>query len=152
MTSRPSRLRSASRHLPMTQVSDIQDVYRLTPMQQGLLVKGLAAPASARGYVVQWRGTLRQATHIDPEALERAYQYVVERHTMLRTCVVWEGLDEPVQVVRQNVRPSIVWLDWRALTPDQQQRRLETWLRDDAEQGFDLRKAPLMRMTVIRFT
>src|SRR5689334_4775043 len=101
----------------MTQVlsTDIQDVYRLTPMQQGLLVKGLAAPASARGYVVQWRGTLLHASDINTEALEWALQQVVERHTILRTCLVWEGLDEPVQVVRRQVGTSITWLDWRAL-------------------------------------
>jgi hypothetical protein len=124
----------------MTHVSDIQDVYRLTPMQQGLLVRGITAPTSARGYVVQWRGTLRHANDIDSQALELAYQRVLERHTMLRTCLVWEGLDEPVQVVRAQVRSSIAWLDWRDIASDEQQRRLADWLREDAEQGFDLRR------------
>ncbi len=39
-----------------------------------------------------------------PRAFRRAWQLVIERHAVLRTAFVWEGVAEPLQVVRRTVR------------------------------------------------
>jgi len=129
--------------------SDIADIYRLTPMQLGMLVRSVAG-ARAADYVVQWCGTITR--RIDPAAVANAYQRVVDRHPVLRTCLVWEGLDEPVQVVRRQVAPPLEWLDWRGLTPAEQARRFDAFVEADSARGFDLHRAPLLRITIIHLT
>ena len=75
---------------------------------------------------------------------------VVERHPVLRTSFLWEGLDEPLQVV--HARAELPWqeLDWRGAAPAEQQARLEAFLRGGPGPGFELSRAPLMRLTLIR--
>src|SRR5262249_51368155 len=87
-------------------------IYPLTAMQQGMLFHTLSDPASAV-YVEQLVCTF--SGELDTVALERAWQAVVERHAALRTAFVWEGLDEPVQVVQDAVTMPLDRQDWRGL-------------------------------------
>jgi non-ribosomal peptide synthetase component F len=52
-------------------------------------------------------------------------------------------------VYRQPVLP-FEHLDWRSLTGSERQERLHLFLEEDRARGFDLARAPLMRMTLIR--
>jgi hypothetical protein len=76
----------------------------------------------------------------------------VERHAILRTCFAWEGLDEPMQIVRPH--GELPWLehDWRNLKSDLRNERLESLLHADRMRGFDLKRAPLMRLSLIRLS
>src|SRR5206468_1713552 len=73
-----------------------------------------------------------------------------DRHPILRTSFAWEGIEEPVQIVRHRV--SIPWeeQDWRDLAPGDQGQRIEAFLRADLARGFDLATPPLMRLALIR--
>ncbi|HBL28291.1 MAG TPA: hypothetical protein DD490_15760, partial [Acidobacteria bacterium] len=63
-------------------------------MQAGLLFHGLYAPATEI-YFEQMTCTL--TGDLDAAAFRRAWQRLVDRHTILRTAFAWEGLDEPLQ-------------------------------------------------------
>jgi amino acid adenylation domain-containing protein len=89
---------------------------------------------------------------LDLDAFERAWRQTVERHPILRTAFVWEGLEEPVQVVRRSVRLPFAQEDWRELSPSEQVERLRAYLKSDLRQGFDLSKAPLMRLALLRLS
>ncbi|HEV8377201.1 MAG TPA: amino acid adenylation domain-containing protein, partial [Candidatus Polarisedimenticolia bacterium] len=89
---------------------------------------------------------------LDAPSFEAAWQKVSERHPPLRTSIVWEGLAEPLQIVRRNVVLPWVRLDWRGLGPIEQRRRLDEFLLEDRERGFDLSRAPLMRFALIRMS
>nr|AAM47273.1 peptide synthetase ScpsB [Saccharothrix mutabilis subsp. capreolus] len=77
---------------------DVEDVYRLTPLQAGMVFHSLVEPGA---YVDRVRLVLDGVT--DPDALRRAWQRVVDRTPVLRTSIVWDGLAEPVQVVHRDV-------------------------------------------------
>lgn len=126
---------------------NIEAIYPLSPMQEGILVHTLYAP-TAGVYFVQFVCTLRGA--LDVPAFERAWQRVVDRHPVLRTLFVWKGRETPLQVVRRQV--DIPWqhLDWRDVPAGTHRRRLEDVLREDRRAGFELTRAPLMRLTLIR--
>ena len=81
-------------------------IYPLTPMQQGMLFHTLSEPASAV-YFEQLTCTL--AGELDDQRFARAWQRAVERHAVLRTAFVWQGLDEPVQVVHDSAEMPLVW-------------------------------------------
>ena len=129
------------------QIPDIQSIYPLTPMQQGMLFHTLLAPEPGV-YVVQ--AVLTLVGDVDASTLERAWQDVLDRYEVLRTLFVWKGQEKPLQVVPRQV--ALPWedVDWVELTPGDQQMKLDSLLRADRKKGFDLSKAPLMRMCLIR--
>jgi amino acid adenylation domain-containing protein/non-ribosomal peptide synthase protein (TIGR01720 family) len=127
----------------------IEDVYPLTPMQQGMLFHTLLSPGSGV-YFEQLVCRLRAP--FDAAAFEQAWQRVLERHSILRTAFVWEGLERPLQVVHQRPQLPIEQHDWRGLTEAEQHARFGAFLSEDRERGFALGRAPLVRLTLIRLT
>src|SRR5438067_1017005 len=75
---------------------------------------------------------------------------VLARHPILRTACLWEGLEEPLQVVRLRVTLPWVQEDWRGLSALEQQARVEGFLEADRRRGFELGQAPLMRCALLR--
>ncbi|HYN85682.1 MAG TPA: amino acid adenylation domain-containing protein [Pyrinomonadaceae bacterium] len=125
----------------------MEAIYPLSPMQQGMLFHSLYAPEAGL-YLEQLNWTLRG--ELDAEALRRAGARAMERHTILRTAFFWEGTDEPLQVVGERGALPMTEHDWRGLAHDEQERRLADFLREDRARGFDLARAPLMRLALIR--
>jgi amino acid adenylation domain-containing protein len=126
---------------------NVEDIYLLSPLQEGLLFHSLFSPESD-AYLQQLRFSIRG--DLDVAAFERAWQRVVERHAILRTGFVWERQEKPLQVVRRSVRLPWTELDWRGLAPQEQHERFAALLDEDRRRGFDFAKAPLLRMTVVR--
>ena len=81
-------------------MKNVADIYPLTPLQQGMLFHTLLGPESAL-YVTQISITLHGDLNVT--SFRRAWEGVVERQPILRSLFMWEGLDEPLQVVRQTV-------------------------------------------------
>lgn len=124
---------------------NIEDFYPLSPMQQGILFHSLAAPESVI-YFEQFSWTIQGELNIT--AFRRAWQHIVERHSILRTSFVWSGLKEPVQIVHRQITLPWVLHDWREIPSDSQQEQLHNFLKSDRELGFDLARPPLMRFAI----
>jgi len=128
---------------------NIEDIYELSPMQQGMLFHTLYdANTHSNAYFEQLVLTL-QGT-LQPAAWQWAWQQVTERHTALRCAFHWQELDEPLQIVSRQVTLPWVLLDWRSETTEAQQNKLDALLKADQAQGFVLEEAPLMRFTLIQ--
>ena len=125
----------------------IEDLYPLSPMQQGILFHALLDEDRAI-YFEQFSCTV--SGPLDVAAFKAAWQRVIERHTILRTAFVWEDLKEPMQFVEREVRLHCVEQDWRGVPAAEQAERLQEYLRQDREKGTDLTKAPLMRLSLLR--
>ncbi len=129
------------------QIKNVEDIYPLSPTQQGMLFHTLYAQ-EAGIYCVQFGITFGAA--LDVAAWRAAWEAVVARHPILRSAFIWEGQEEPLQVVRQQV--TLTWdeQNWQGLTAEEQATRLADFLATDRARGFTLAKAPLMRMTLLR--
>lgn len=127
----------------------IEDIYGLSPLQQGMLFHILSAPGS-RLYLDQTLCTLDGA--LDVDAFQRAWQTVIDRHPGLRTAFMWEGLSKPVQVVYREVPLPIEQADWRHLSPKAQASQLQSFLAEDRRQAYDLTRPPLTRLYLIRMS
>lgn len=125
----------------------VEDIYELTPLQQGLLYHALAAPGSG-AYVEQLRLDFDEGVNLD--ALQQAWQETVDRHHILRTAFYWEELDKPVQVVHREALLPLQRLDWRERDASRLEPLIAELLQADRHRGFDLTRAPLMRLTAIR--
>ena len=128
---------------------NIKAIYPLSPVQQGMLFHTLHTPASGV-YFEQLICTLDEG--LDVSALKASWQRVVERHPILRTFFVWEHRDRPLQIVREQVKLPWEEYDWRGDNLAKKQAQLEGFLEIDRRRGFDLTKAPLMRLSLIRVT
>ena len=126
---------------------DIEDVYPLTPLQQGILFHALYAPKSGI-YVEQLSCTLQGP--LDVATFTAAWQEVVTSHQVLRSSFLWEGVDAPLQVVHAQAALRVEKQDWRDLAADEQARHWAAYLAADREAGFDFARAPLMRLALMR--
>jgi amino acid adenylation domain-containing protein/non-ribosomal peptide synthase protein (TIGR01720 family) len=127
----------------------IEDIYPLSPVQQGFLLHSLYASKSGVGVE---QAVYNLQGNLNVEALTRAWNRLVERHAVLRTRFVIDGLQEPLQVVQKHAPMLIGLEDWRGLSADEQKRRLELELQGGLQAGFDLSRPPLMRVRILRIS
>ncbi len=125
----------------------VEDVYELSPLQQGMLFHTLHAPDSGM-YYHQTAYTLQGA--VDASAFRRAWQKVVDRHAVLRTSFHWDGLEKPLQVVHRRIDLPVEELDWRHVPVEEREKHLKDYLSACRRAGFTLTQAPLIRLTLIR--
>src|SRR5438270_3174953 len=125
----------------------IEAVYALSPMQQGILFHSWLNP---EGGVYLNHNVYRLRGYLNRVNFERAWQKVVERHSMLRTAFPRVG--RMAQVVAREANLCMEWLDLRMLDKAAQQVRLDAYLEQDRRRGFDLTRAPLMRVAVMQLT
>jgi amino acid adenylation domain-containing protein/non-ribosomal peptide synthase protein (TIGR01720 family) len=126
----------------------VEDLYPLSPMQQGMLFHSLYAEGDD-SYVNHLTCTL--AGDLDVAAFRRAWQRVSQRHTILRTAFLWRDLDRPLQLVEGEVAVPLVELDWRDLPAAERGGRLASRLAEEKARGFAIESAPLIRFLLIRF-
>ncbi|MEV5320350.1 non-ribosomal peptide synthase/polyketide synthase [Streptomyces sp. NPDC052687] len=126
---------------------DVEDLLPLTPLQEGMLFHRLVGGPD--DVYVDQAGLLLDGV-ADPHAFAVAWQRVTDRTPALRTCVVWEDVPVPLQVVRRDVRVPVTHLDWRNLDEAERAERLARLRADDLARGIDLAAAPLMRLTLVR--
>jgi amino acid adenylation domain-containing protein/thioester reductase-like protein len=133
--------------LNKTNRQNIEDIYPLSPMQEGMLFESLYAPDSG---VYFEQITCILTGNLDVKTFEQAWQQVVARHPVFRTAFLWESLKQPVQIVYRQINVTVDTSDWRELSAQEQQQQLETFLDSERQQGFQLSQAPLMRLHLIQ--
>lgn len=96
---------------------NVEDIYPLSPLQEGVLFHILLEPGSG-AYVVHLKFTIEG--NFNAAAFKRAWQKIIERHPVLRSSFVWEKVPKPRQIVRQLV--TLAWdeRDWREFTEEKQ--------------------------------
>ncbi len=131
------------------QTNNIEDIYELSPIQQGLLFHILYSPDSGvycEQYSISIQGNLNFA------AFEKAWEQVFTQHSILRTAFHWEELEKPLQVVSKKVKLPLEKIDWRDISQNLQKLQLKAFAHADRQRGFELSQAPLMRLTLIQLS
>jgi amino acid adenylation domain-containing protein len=123
--------------------ANIQDIYPLAPLQEGMLFHRLLNDNRGDCYVLPMLFSLTSQARL--KDLIRALQEVIDRHDILRSAMHWEGLPRPVQVVyRQATLPVEELVLVRDRDPVEQ---LKEHMRPE-RQKLELHRAPLLRLQV----
>src|SRR5262249_45104908 len=128
---------------------NIEAIYPLSPMQQGMLYHTLYAPESG---IYMQQVTCGLKGDLNVVAFERAWQEVINRHPVLRSAFLWRDLDDPLQIVGRTVKVPLQIFDWQTLSATEQQIEIEKLLAAERARGFNLAQAPLMRLFLLRLS
>ncbi len=128
---------------------NIESIYPLSPMQDGMLFHSIYGKAS-NVYVLVSHFSLHGPLNVS--AFKRAWQRVLNRHPVLRTFFVWKNRVTPLQIVHRRVELPWQEQDWRHVTSSLQTKRSKTFLETEPNKEFNLSKAPLVRLTLVRKT
>jgi amino acid adenylation domain-containing protein len=126
---------------------NVEDLYPLSPLQQGMLFHTLYAP-EADAYAEQVVLTL--AGEVRSDEFAAAWQRVIDRTPALRTGFVWEGVPKPLQVVFREAAVPFVFHDWSGVDEEERDRRFAALVADDRARPFILASAPLIRLALVR--
>jgi amino acid adenylation domain-containing protein len=126
-------------------LANIQDIYALTPLQDGILFHHLLATQNDP-YLLATRMVFAERALLDRYL--GAVQKVVDRHDILRTAFIWEELTAPAQVV---LRKAPLHVEEIELTPDDGSYFAQLEQRVNlAHYRLNLTEAPLLRFIVAR--
>ncbi len=123
-------------------MKNVDDLYPLTPTQAGMLFQCLRDDDSEL-YFEQVRGDLHG--DLDVDRLRLAFEAVTGRHPALRTAIIWEGIDQPVQAVRTAVELPFEVIE----LPRFDDRALDRLAAERRRRPFEFEKAPLQRVAIV---
>jgi amino acid adenylation domain-containing protein/non-ribosomal peptide synthase protein (TIGR01720 family) len=120
---------------------NIQDIYPLAPMQEGMLFH----------HMLQTEGDAYVTSHTlafdSRERLERfvaCFDEVIARHDILRTAVLWQALKAPMQVVWRRARLDLQWLEPGATGGGRDMLARLQAETDPRHYRIDVRSAPMI--------
>lgn len=126
---------------------NIEDIYPLSPIQQGILFHSILNPEHSV-YVTQICLTL--SGDIESDNIKQAWQEIINRHQVLRAAFRWEKKDKTFQVIYKQVELPWTEEDWQEYSLEEQENKLQKYLIADKKQGFNFKRSPLIRITLIR--
>src|SRR5471032_540002 len=119
--------------------ANVQDIYPLAPLQEGMLYHHLSAQ-QGDPYVLHAQFVFDIRARLS--AFAQAFQWVIDRHDILRTSMAWERLDEPLQVVWRKA--NLVCEEAYFKVGDALAQLLARY--DARAYRMDLGQAPLLRL------
>ncbi|WP_409976300.1 amino acid adenylation domain-containing protein, partial [Xanthomonas graminis] len=118
--------------------ANVQDIYPLAPLQEGLLFHHLASP---QGDAYLGTSVLAFDTRPRLDAFVAALNAVIARHDILRTGFTWQGLREPMQIVWRHATLPL----HEHTASDSDALAALTARMDPSRCRLDVTQAPLLR-------
>ncbi len=131
----------------MSKKPQIQAMYPLSPMQEGMLSYWLLAEDSI---AYQQQMTLTFRGQLDIELFERSFQLLIERYDPLRTIFVYQKVEQPVQVVLTERSGKVSFKDLSLMPLTERKEHLGLIKAQERGRKYDLSKDMLMRLSIVR--
>lgn len=126
---------------------EIQDIYELSPMQEGMLFHALLDTEST-AYFEQASFVAKGSVDIDK--LKKSFQMLIQKYDILRSVIAYKGLEKPKQVVLKERQADIYYEDISNMPYEEQLKHIQTYEKQERMKGFDLEKDCLMRLSIFR--
>lgn len=126
--------------------NNISSIYRLSSLQAGMLFHNLYNEQTGA-----YRNQLKCDLHgLKEDAFIQSWQYLLKRHSILRSSFYYDAFKIPVQCVHKELSMPVEIVDYRHLPADQKNEQVLAYEEADRQQGFDFKVAPLMRVVLLR--
>ncbi|MFK8104812.1 MAG: amino acid adenylation domain-containing protein [Saprospiraceae bacterium] len=125
----------------------IEGVYRLAPMQEGMLFHHLYDEKFG-SYTEQLAVDFLSGLDID--IFETAWEFVIGNHSILRTRFFSKDLSIPVQAAYRSLSLPFEIHDFTNYSPTEQVAAWEAFSADDLARGFDFNEGSLMRISLLK--
>lgn len=133
--------------LNVSQDAKIQAIYPLSPMQVGMFFHTLKDEGSA-AYFEQI--VLNLKGDIDVFLMQTSINKIIQRYDVLRTIFMFEGLEEPLQVVLENRDIKLEYKDFSGLNGKEMEKSFTAFMSQDQKNRFDLFYGPLTRFILFK--
>ncbi|MBT2572354.1 amino acid adenylation domain-containing protein, partial [Bacillus sp. ISL-51] len=133
--------------LQLPHAGEIENVYPLTPMQEGMLFHSLLDEDSS-SYFEQASFDLQGELKI--ERFSASLERLFEKYAVLRTRFYSGWNDIPLQIVYKTQKPQIHLADLRDMDKIRREDEIRSYQREDKAKGFDLAQDRLMRIAIFR--
>jgi len=125
---------------------NIQAIYPLSPMQEGMLFHAIYDSNSAAFLQVD---SFRVKGTFNIHIFEKSWNELFKRYDIFRTLFMYKGLKNPLQIVLKNQQFKIIFNDIKKLDNSHQSIYIKNCKQKEISQKFDLSRDILMRMTII---
>ena len=125
----------------------IEDIHRLSPLQEGLLFHSLY-DQNPNAYVIQL--SFDMVGELQADHFKTAWELLIKKHSILRTSFYYENLGVPVQCVYDTVNLPLTILDYSTKNKEELDNDVASFLETDSNTSFDLKQAPLFRITLLK--
>ncbi len=128
---------------------NLEDIYPLSPMQEGMAFHSRFASASG-AYIIQL--SCEMSGQFEPNTFVKAWDRVLARHPSLRVFIFEGGDTADHQVVLRQVTLEWTTLDWAQDSAIQQQEAWQELVLRDRLLDYSLETAPLMRCYLLKLS
>ena len=128
---------------------NLEDIYPLSPMQEGMAFHSRFASASG-AYIIQL--SCEMSGQFEPNTFVKAWDRVLARHPSLRVFIFEGGDTADHQIVLRQVTLEWITLDWVQQSTTEQQDAWQELVLRDRLLDYSLESAPLMRCYLIKLS
>jgi iturin family lipopeptide synthetase B len=126
----------------------IEDIYRLSPMQEGMFFHSLYDESST-AYFTQVLFRLKGELVVSK--IKDSLNESMNRYDILRTIFILQGLSYPLQVVLKERQMKFSYIDLRKMSPgEERDRYIREFKISDKKSSFNLHNDVLMRAAVLQ--
>ena len=130
----------------LAQTSGVEDIYPLAPVQEGMLFHNNYESDGV--YLQQVIGELSGT--LDVSLFKQAWENCINHHPSLRASFILRDLPRPLQRIHNQINLPFIAENWTEFKASEVASKWENLLETDRKQGFDVEKAPLMRLTLVQ--
>ncbi|MGM9978314.1 MAG: condensation domain-containing protein, partial [Clostridium sp.] len=123
----------------------VEDVYGLTPMQEGMLFHKLLDEDKSNYFIQQ---VMKIKGSLNHENVKEAIELLMAKYSVFRTAIVYNSSNKPFQVVFSERNSDFQFFDFS--NEENVESKVNELLKEDIKRGFDFEKDTLMRVKLIK--
>jgi iturin family lipopeptide synthetase C len=127
----------------------IEDIYPLSPMQDGMLFHTLM---NSKSTMYLQHSSYQLEGYLEPQIIEQTMKELSERHAIFRTIFIHKDTQRPLQVVLKNKEIKFRYEDIRDKKEDEREKWVEEFKKRDRNQQFVLESDVLVRLSLLQKT
>ncbi len=126
----------------------IEDIYPLSPMQEGMLFYGMSYPESD-SYFEQNLYNIN-SPYFSYDIFQKAWANVINHYPCLRSGIIWKDLTKPLQYVLRYIDIPWEYRDFSTASENERYNLINDYLNQDRKRIFNFSNPPYFRFSILK--